>query len=237
MTKMISRVCLGAAALTLALAACASTGGVPIALELAFEPASPPRFTTVSGWDVELDEASVVLAALYALDEPDAMALLAPSRAFAHGGHAPLDGSVVRAELLGPRVVDALASSEPLALDGLAGVVRTATIVLAPSTDLDRSVYVQGVARRGADEVRFEGGLVLTDAHRIEDVAVEGEPLDEGARLVVELDARAWLAEADFAELAASGTSRIEGTQPERALWLAARSAGSWRARIEGGGR
>lgn len=235
------------AGLSCLFAACVtSTGGVPISLRLAFEPLGSSRFETFTGWRVELEEARALVGPLYAhAPEREALARawLGPSRAFAHGGHGLLDARALRAELLEPRVVDALRGDPGLALDGLAGAVDTLTLVLHAPTERDgptpgASVWVRGVARREGAEVRFEGGLAIADARqrRVEGVAVSGPPLEEGSSLWVGLDVGAWLAEADFADLATEGLVRLEGTQPERALRLGARGAASWSGRIEPAG-
>lgn len=242
--KSLSRVCALAAILSLGFAACSVTRGVPITLTLVFEPLAPRTFTTATGWEVELTEARALVGPVYAYAPPDALAwrrALAPSVALAHGGHGALDGRVVRAELLEARVVDALAVSDDVALDGLAGALDVLTLVLdAPPADgptHGRHVWVTGTARRGGEEVRFAGGIAPSEPrqHRVEGVGVDGPPLDEGERLVVGVDPQAWLSEARFEELApgADGVARIEGTQVERALWLGARSAASWRGRVD----
>lgn len=238
--------CLIASALSVGLAAaCNPTGGVPIELTLSFEGLGPAAFTTASGWDVELTEARAILAPIYAYAPDDEVAALmlaiAPSRAFAHGGHSPLDGRLVRAELLEPRVIDALDAnaSDVATVGGFEGPVDALTLVLAPADgDLavgngpthGHTVWIAGVATRDGIEVAFEGGLDLQDEalQRVEGVAVDGA-LTEAGRLIVGADARAWLREADFTE----GGAVTEGSQPHRALYLGARSAASWNARTE----
>lgn len=245
MSRRLSHTCAVAAALSMCAAiACNPTSGVPIELTLAFEALGPRTFTTVSGWEVELDEARAVVAALYAYAPEDELSFsflraLAPARAFAHGGHSPLDGRRVRAELLETVVVDALAEGADVAtVDGLEGAVDTLTIVLGGGSEHGDSVWVAGRARRDGVDVAFAGGLTLRDERlrRIDGVAVApGVPLTQGARLVVGTDVRAWLAEADFAEFSNEAVI-ADGTQPHRALYLGARSAASWSARIEASG-
>lgn len=229
-----------AIAITLAVAsACVPTAGVPITLTLAFE-GSEHSFVTASGWEVELTEARAVVGPIYAYAPSGATALrraLGPARALAHAGHL-IDGRLVRAELLEPRVIDALAPATDVAtLDGLAGELDALRITLAPGDASGPThghvAWVAGVARREGEEVAFEGGLELADERLrvIDGVAGEGAILDEGARLVLGADARAWLAEADFAELA--GGEITADSQPHRALFLGVRSAASWRARVE----
>ena len=87
----------------------------------------------------------------------------------------------------------------------------------------------------------FEGGLDLEDdplVRRVDGVPVlgEGRParLEEGVVMTLGVDPSRWLAEADFSEMAASGSDVIEeGSQPHRAWLLGARSAGSYAARVE----
>lgn len=230
-----------AIAITLAVAsACVPTAGVPITLTLAFE-GSERSFVTASGWEVELTEARAVLGPVYAYAPSGATALrraLGPAQALAHAGHL-IDGRVVRAELLEPRVIDALAPVADVAtLDGLAGELDALRITLAPGDTGGPThghvAWVAGVARREGEAVAFEGGLDLEGdrLRTIDGVAAgEGATLDEGARLVVGADARAWLAEADFSALA--GGAITADSQPHRALYLGVRSAASWRARVE----
>lgn len=240
--KTGTRVGLLSAVLALALSlggACKKAGGVPIELSLGFEGTGPRTFTTVSGWDVELTEARAMIGPLYAYAPSDAMARwpLGASRAFAHGGHSPLEGRLVRAELLEPRVVDALDANPVTRVGGFAGAVDALSLVLGPAEEgptRGHDVWVRGIARRDGEEVPFEGGLALDDPRlrQVDGIAVEAGPLSEGARLIVGVDASAWLREADFTGLEGELT---EGSQPHRALYLGARSAASWSARIETG--
>src|SRR5690606_6212817 len=171
MRRGLSSVAL-AIALALAIAgACTQrAAGVPIELGRALEGAGPRSVVTASGWEVELSEARALVGPIYAYAPSGASALrlaLGPPRAFAHGGTHPLDGRVVRAELLELAVLDALAApSDAAILDGLAGEVDALTIVLAGPEDAAReaathghAVWVAGVARRDGVEVAFEGGL------------------------------------------------------------------------------
>jgi len=246
--KRLVPLCAIASALSLGFAAaCNPTGGVPIELALSFEGIGPRTFVTSSGWEVELTEARAIVGPIYAYAPRDEMAALvralAPSRALAHGGHSPLDGHLVRAELLEPRVIDALDAnaSEVALLSGFAGPIDALTIVLAPpegelaapnGPTRGHHVFVAGTASRDGVEVAFDGGLDLEDERlrRVDGVFAEGV-LGEGSRLIVGADARAWLLEADFTD----GGAIAEGTQPHRALYLGARSAASWTARVEGG--
>lgn len=232
-----------ATALAVAAACTSKTAGMSIELTLAFEGAGPRRFVTASGWEVELSEARALVGPVYAYAPAGASALrrvLGPARAFAHGGTHPFGGRVVRAELLELAVLDALAGTRDVAtLGGLAGEVEALTLVLAGPEDAARepathghAVWVAGVARRDGAEVAFEGGLDLADERlrRIDGIEV-GAALEDGARLVVGADPSAWLAEADFTGVS-EGALAPDG-QPLRALFLGARSAASFTARIE----
>lgn len=247
MRRLVPLFAIASALSLVSAAACNPTGGVPIELSLSFEGIGPRTFVTASGWEVELTEARAIVGPIYAYAPRDEMAVilgaLAPSRAFAHGGHSPLEGHLVRAELLEPHVIDALDANagEVAVLSGFAGPIDALTIVLAPpegelaapsGPTRGHRVFVAGTASRDGVEVAFEGGLDLADERlgRIDGVLAEGV-LEEGSRLIVGADARAWLAEADFT----GGGSITEGAQPHRALYLGARSAASWTARVEGG--
>lgn len=243
-----------AAALTLAgAAACGNpTAGVPITLAFAVEAAGDGTATTPSGWTVELEEARALIGPVYAyapLDDARASWVLGPPVARAHGGFDPLDGRLVRAEVLAQHPVDALGGRAALGpIDGLAGAVDELSVVLdAPRgalADADgptrgHHLWVRGVARRAGEEVRFEGGLDLPDegaSRRVDGIGVEGPALAEGATLVLAVDAGRWLAEADFEGLVGADAP-VEITpesQPHRAWRLGARSAAAWAARVEG---
>ncbi len=237
MRKLLTTCAIATALTTLCFAACVSpTAGVPIELTLAFEGLGPSSFVTASGWEVELTEARASIASIYAYAPAGETALLdviGPARAYAHGGTDLLDGHLVRAELLDAQELDALAAPVDVAtVDGLAGNLEALTIVLGDASG--PSVWASGTARRDDDEITFELALDLGDERlrRIEGADVDPDAaLDEGSRLVVGADASAWLAEADFTGLASGAIA--EGTEPHRALYLGARSAASWGARVE----
>ena len=230
--------------------ACASgTEGRIVRVQVAVAGDSQPgdelgRFETRTGWQVTLDRAELALSAIYAFapeEDPSALAraadLLVPV-ARAHGGHDPLTGKRVRAELVEPVIVDLL-QSRPHVLaevDAEAGSVAALAIDLArpassEASELDgQQVVVSGEARRGDERVRFAGGVQVPDeatARRVER-AVPPQALAEGATLLLGLRASAWLDEAQFDRLMAAADDQpraiTQDDQVGRALFVGARS-------------
>jgi hypothetical protein len=164
--------------------------------------------------------------------------------AHAHPGHYVAGEAL--ADITEQRVVDLLvrAGVELRPADGVTGDANSATVELrAPSATLGPSgaallpsggtLWVRGVAQRGAETVRFEGGLSL-------DVAVTGIPArgpiaaDGTTRWALAVDVAAWLDRADFSTLpppaSADGYAVIpESSQVHNALYRGATSGGAYR--------
>lgn len=230
--------------------ACNPTAGVPVPVTMALESLADGRVMTVSGWEVELEHATVLLGPIYAYGpdvEPVAALTPFPTVAHAHGGFDGLDGRVVRAEYLEQQAFDAL-SETPLELGpvlGLQGSIDEVSLVLDTPRGLNASengptrghhLLVCGVATRGDERVVFEGGLDLPDeglTRRVDGVPVAGA-LDDGAELVIGVDVTGWLAEADFSELVGQEQPVVFGadSQPLRALRIGARSSSGYAARV-----
>ncbi|MCC6875844.1 MAG: hypothetical protein IT378_16170 [Sandaracinaceae bacterium] len=239
-------------------AACNATAGVPIELALVLEGSGAAAATTPSGWQVTLTEARIALGPLYAFAPSDEMARAGESLrralvpvARAHGGFEPFEGREVRTQVLDQVVLDVL--GEPIVrsgVEGLEGDVEAITVLLEPPAPEHASVlhghhaWVAGTAIRnsagGAESVRFEGGLDLSDeglTRRVDGIAV-GAPIAEGSTLTITADASAWLREADFTGLTPDPDGVVRfgaATQPYRAWLLGARSAGSYSARVTPG--
>ncbi|MFK7984806.1 MAG: hypothetical protein AB8I08_02170 [Sandaracinaceae bacterium] len=232
--------------------ACNPTAGVPVTVSMALESLADGRLITVSGWEVELEHATVLLGPIYAYGpdvEPVAALTPFPAVAHAHGGFDGLDGRVVRAEYLEQQAFDAL-SETPMDLGpvlGLQGTIDEVSLVLDAPRGIHASengptrghhLLVCGVATRGEERVVFEGGLDLPDeglTRRIDGVAVDGA-LADGRALVVGVDVTGWLAEADFSEFVGQEQPVVFGpdSQPLRALRLGARNSAGYAARVEG---
>jgi hypothetical protein len=234
----------------LILGGCASgTEGRIVQVHLALQAESeadraPGVFETDTGWEVRLDRADLALSAIYAFAperEPSVMARV--SRwivpvAHAHGGHDPLSGKRVRAELVEPLAIDLLAD-EPRDLGTIeaeAGPVDALAVDIAepasPLTDeLDgHQAWVSGEARRGDELVRFEGGLKISDrdlTRRIETNVADLE-LDDGDALVISIRPSVWLRAAEFDRLATTADDEPRVITPEtqvgRAWFIGVRS-------------
>jgi hypothetical protein len=208
--------------------ACASgTEGriVPVTIAVQSE-AEPERalgsFETRTGWEVTLDRAELALSAIYAFaparEEPSVMARL--SRAIvpvarAHGGHDPLTGKRVRAELVEPLLVDLLEDGrrELAEIQAEAGSVDAVAVdIAAPGSpvtdDLDgNQAWVEGEAQRGDVRVRFAGGVQVPDEGLVRRVEAKleraGSGLDAGDTVVLGLRPSVWLDNAEFDRLEA----------------------------------
>lgn len=233
-----------------ALCACGGeTAGRVIDIHLRVQPEAEPgrelgEFTTDTGWEVELDEATLAIGSMYAFapaSGPGAMAwlsdLLVPV-AHAHGGFDPASGLRARAELLEPVAIDLLAADgqELSDVEAEAGALAKLALDIAkPDADLPEAVHghqawVAGEATRGAERVRFEGGLDIPDEglkRRIE-TEVEGIELEDGGTLVLSLRPSRWLHDANFDRLAAPAEGEpaeiTRESQVGRAWLIGARS-------------
>lgn len=224
-----------AAALSLAAAmapsgcAVSGTGGELVELEIGFVGASldgaPLGVGTTlydPAWEVELDEALLVVGGAYVFP-PTAVAsgwLPFVRSAHAHAGDDNLFAVTALAEWREQVVVDALSSDVQLTgpLLGEAGEVGAASVWIdAPRGELagadgptrGHHGWVRGTARRDGEEIRFEAGLTLEDtplSQRVDRIAVaQDAQVDEGSRVVFEVFAGQWLQQVDFATLRDDG--------------------------------
>lgn len=246
LSRAPSTLALGAALSLLTFAACAGTPGRAIELVLASEPRSTSSFTTATGWSVTLSEARLAIAAVYVYPPDDAMAALQRALvpvARAHGGHDPLTGAAVRAELLEPFTLDALMEAPEIGvLHGTAGAASELTLVLGEAGDDTHGhhAWVRGEATREGTTIGFEGGIDVDPtslATLVEHVVIEGSPsLDDRGRLVIGVRADRWLDQARFDRLTVDDAGHASfGTsdQPGVALSLGARAVTTYGARYE----
>lgn len=243
--RVPSTLALGAALSITTFAACAGTPGRAVELVLASEPRSATTFTTSTGWTVTLNEARLAIEAVYVYPPDDAMAALQRALvpvAHAHGGHDPLTGTAVRAELLEPFTLDALAASEIGVLHGTAGAASELSLVLGAAGDDTHGhhAWARGEAIRDGITIAFEGGIDVDPtslAVLIEHVVIEGSPtLDDRGRLVIDVHADRWLDQAHFDRLPVddAGHASFDSTdQPGVALSLGARAVTTYGARYE----
>jgi hypothetical protein len=234
----------------LTLCGCASgTEGRIVRVELAVQAEPEPErelgaFETATGWEVTLDRAELALSAIYAFapeQEPSVMArlsrLIVPV-AHAHGGHDPLSGKRVRAELIEPLAADLLSEGrlELGEIEAEAGAVAALAVDIAspssPATaELDgHQAWVSGEARRGDARIRFAGGLQIPDdglMRRVETMVADLE-LEDGEKLVIGIRPSVWLRQAEFDRLAPGADGEPAAITAEsqvgRALFIGARS-------------
>jgi len=217
----------------------AGTGGGIVEIDAAFQGRDEARSFAVGDWEVVLEEARIALGPAYAFapreEELTFLERLSPrSIARAHGGFDPLDGRMVRAELLDQVAVDAL-SADPVVLPTLAevGPSNELAVTLLPPTDANEAVmhghqaWVRGVATRGDEERVFEGGLVVEDegsARRVSNIDLDAV-FSEGGTLTVQVDARRWLDGVDFERIPAEITP---DSQAHAAWRIGARSPAAY---------
>jgi hypothetical protein len=217
---------------------------------------APDRFVTATGWDVTLDEASVVLGPVYLFENPPPSASVTPRwrpddwfvrTAWAHAGDQHFAGGAVLAEYVGQVVLD-VRRGEPLELGQVtatAGRARSFSVLLDPPRSArveaahGHHAWVRGRATKDASTVAFEGGLDIPDEgrlRRVDGLPLEA-PLEEGGRFTLVVHPDAWFDSADFGKLpAAEGEAPrtiTRETQPGAVWFNAARGAASFSGRYE----
>jgi hypothetical protein len=224
--------CAALGATLLSFAACGTTGGRPIVLSLSVGRAGPTSFTTRMGWDVVLDEAHLLVGAIYAYGPEAAMArlerVLVPV-AYAHGGLDGFLGRPVRCEWLAQVDVD-LMSMEPTSLGvgvGSYGLTSEGTVLLDaprgaladPSGPLHgHHAWVSGTATMGTTTIGFEGGIDVADegtARLVEGIPLDAT-LDDDGEVRVYVEVSRWLDAVHFDRLPDAGAApRViaDGTQ------------------------
>lgn len=230
--------------------ACGTTGGRPIALTLAVDRSGATTFTTATGWDVVLDEAHLLVGAIYVY-APEGMTarledlsrVLVPV-ARAHGGVDAYGGRPVRCEWLRQADVD-LMSATPTSLGagtGSYGRASEGTVLLdAPAGALadvggalhGHHAWVSGTATSAGATIAFEGGIDIADegtARLVEGIPLEAT-LDDDGEVEVHVDVSRWLDAVHFDRLPDAGAApRViaDGTQGHVAWLLALRDPMAW---------
>jgi len=230
----------------LGMCACsADTGGREVDMRFIFaqgDDALGAEFDTATGWHVKLDEARLALESIYVYgaDPQEALArqllrLWGPV-AHAHGGHDPVTGRPIRAELLDPPVLDLLdAQTQRLPLQAAeAGAVETIKFLIAkPKAPLPQELhggqaYVRGSAERDDQRVEFTGTIMISDdeepARRVERSKLHAE-LDEGTSIRVSVRPSVWFQEAEFDRLEgdhADGPVEISAANQVGRAWAVA---------------
>ena len=199
------------AALTLATllslgTACGSTGAEPFTYPaLARGPGPGPH--ALGDWQVTLTRADVAIGPVYLC----ATAAASPDLC-----------DVALAEFTDAAVVDALAASQPLGeLDARPGEPRSAMLDYGISwfttdtrprarTELGHSAHLVGTAVQGDQSLRFDAIVDVAPPLRgspaLVGVRAHSETQDQGSRLELRVDPRAWLTGVDFDALAAAGS-------------------------------
>ncbi|MBN8613328.1 MAG: hypothetical protein J0L92_22230 [Deltaproteobacteria bacterium] len=236
MKHQFSTFCVALTCVLVLFVACGTTPGEPATASLRLSP-SVREHTTASGWDVVLDEAVIVLGAMYIYPPPGERmahlgAYLGPSVAHAHGGFDPFGTVPVRLEWLGPASLDLLAGDVTTLgeMDGSVGPSMAATIAFEPlagelaepsGPGHGHHAWVAGTATRTVmgetETLEFEGGLDIGTGGTENLIEAIPSPATVGARGVWELrvDVAGWLDQARFERLAGDGTRVIApGTQP-----------------------
>lgn len=190
----------------LALAACGDTGGENFSVPLTGVGAGPGPFP-VGAWQVTLTRADVAIGPVYLC----ATAAASPDLC-----------DVALAEFTDAAVVDALAASQPLGeLEARPGEPRSAMLDYGISwfttdtrprarTELGHSAHLVGTAVQGDLSLRFDAIVDVAPPLRgspaLVGVRAHSEAQDEGSRLELQVDPRAWLTGVDFDALAAAGS-------------------------------
>ncbi|MFK7991964.1 MAG: hypothetical protein AB8I08_38460 [Sandaracinaceae bacterium] len=222
--------------------AVSGTGGELVELEIGFVGATRDGAalgvgTTLydPGWEIELDEARLVVGGAYVFPPtPVASALLPflPS-AHAHAGDDNLFAVTALAEWREQVVVDALSPEVQLTgpFLGEAGEVGAASVWIdSPRGELagpdgptrGHHGWVAGTARRDGETIRFEAGLTLEDtplSQRVDRISIApGAAVEESSRVVFEVFAGQWLQQVDFDALRADGVLEPDSDGVVRAV-------------------
>lgn len=231
------------------------TGGRSVAFHMGLRTARAPgedqvgRFTTDTGWRVELTVARMLLGPIYLFENASPLAgasarrvlrglseLLLPT---AHAHDTFFSGGQVLGEWDREVVFDLLAEGGATHVlgrsPGIAGVARSFSLLLQPASAAvgaeaaslgGRSVVLEGTASREGHTVPFRAGLDFpppVELQRVEFVPTEVE-LDDDGLFIVEPRPHAWFAGAHFdrLEVPASGGPVVVApeSQVHRALFI-----------------
>jgi hypothetical protein len=227
------------------------TGGALVEVDVSAELVGvEPGWRNAHGWQIELEEASLELGALYLYENPPPLAAVAPrgvweravglfvSEAYAHPGDEHFFGGRVMMEVIEAQSLRLGAPVTVRGVEAIEGSARSMSLLLGGRAGVFSRV--KGVARRGEQEVAFEGSLVSSSwlGQRVDGVGARVE-LEEGGRVVVRVMASRWLEQINFEEMVVlSGGARgvdegrvfrlEEGEQPHTAWLLSARSSAAF---------
>lgn len=195
-------------ACALVVAACGDTGGENFSYPLTGLGVAPGAFP-VGDWQVSLEVADVAVGPIYIC----ATAAASPDLC-----------DVALAEFTEVATIDALAGTQTLgAIDARPGEPRSAmldygiswfTTASKPRAlgELGHSAHLVGTAVRGDQSVSFDAIVDVVPPLRGSPAVVgaraHSETQDEGSRLELRVDPRAWLTGVDFDALAAAGPER-----------------------------
>lgn len=211
----------------------------------------PLEFTTPRGFVVTLSRAHVTVGAVYLNQQnPQNYAL----------EQSCIQEGIYSGEVLGGLTIDALSpvpQAFPVGGNGTDALTRAGELWLTGGdllAESDKTILldVAGVAMRGAEAFPFEGQITISDNRRQppRNPALPGSNplcrqrivspipfeirLEEGGTLWLQVDARAWFAAVDFAELTKVSDDPLlyrfvddsfSSAQPDKALYAAFRSA------------
>jgi hypothetical protein len=189
---------------------------------------APGRFTTDTGWRVELTAARMLLGPIYLFENPSPLAGSMTRRGWrrlsevllptAHAHETFFSGGRVLGEWDREVVFDLLADEgAPHVLGrapGIAGVARSFSLLLQPASAAvgaeaaplgGHSVVLEGTASRQGHVVAFQAGLDFpppVELQRVEFVPIQVELEDEGL-FIVELRPHTWFSGTHFDRLEA----------------------------------
>lgn len=231
------------------------TGGRSVTFQMGLRTTLAPgesrvgRFTTDTGWRVELTAARMLLGPIYLFENPSPLAGATVRRAWqglgelllptAHAHETFFSGGRVLGEWDREVVFDLLeGDGAALVLGrspGIAGVARSFSLLLQPASAAvgteaavleGHSVVLEGTASREGREVAFRVGLDFpppVEMQRVDFVPIEAELEDEGL-FVVELRPHAWFSGALFDRLEVPAPGARVTVAPEsqvhRALFI-----------------
>jgi hypothetical protein len=212
--------------------------------------ALPGRFTTDTGWRVELSSARMLLGPFYLFEKASPLAgsarrpaglgarlgrgvaeLLLPS---AHADEGFFAGGRVLGEWDREVVFDLLAGGEVVLgrVPGIAGTARSLSVLLQPATVVKgpegaqlggHSLVLAGTASRAGHEVPFRAGLNFPpplELQRVESIPIEA-PIDEDGTFLVEVRPHSWFQGTHFDRLEVPATGEPVTLTPESQVYRA----------------
>lgn len=227
------------------------TGGRPVTFQMGLRTArasgeaEPGRFTTDTGWRVELTEARMLLGPIYLFENPSPLAgamtrawrglseLLLPT---AHAHETFFSGGRVLGEWDREVVFDMLADGGATQVlgrsPGIAGVTRSFSLLLQPASAAvgaeaaalgGHSVVLAGTASKEGQALTFRVGLDFpppVELQRVEFVPIEVE-LDDDGLFAVELRPHVWFSGTHFDRLEVPVQGGVVPVPPESQVYRA----------------